>query len=292
MSPIVTLDCDSWSGGLGEAEKAEALKALETGHVLFFPHLTFRVDEADRPALAAAAEDKLAKNISYDPATGAVGGKTLSDDDRRALSGVMKRFSDGVAALMADLAPGYAPGLHRGRASFRPTEITDRAIEWRKDDRLLHVDSFPNRPNRGRRILRVFSNIDPDGKPRRWKIGEPFEAHAKRFLPAVKPPVPGKSLWLKATGVTHGTRSRYDHIMLELHDAAKRDTAYQTGEPYARFDFPAGATWMVFTDLVPHAVLGGKFALEQTYSVDTEVMQDPNRAPIRILERLTERALA
>ena len=58
---------------------------------------------------------------------------------------------------------------------------------WRADDRRLHVDAFPSRPNYGERILRVFTNVNPDGEPRVWRVGEPFEAVARRFLPRAKP---------------------------------------------------------------------------------------------------------
>ena len=34
----------------------------------------------------------------------------------------------------------------------------------------------------GTRLLRVFCNINPDGKPRLWRVGEPFAAHARRYL--------------------------------------------------------------------------------------------------------------
>jgi hypothetical protein len=48
----------------------------------------------------------------------------------------------------------------------------------------LHVDAFPSRPIRGERILRVFTNIHPDSTQARvWRVGEPFEDIARRYLP-------------------------------------------------------------------------------------------------------------
>jgi hypothetical protein len=49
---------------------------------------------------------------------------------------------------------------------------------------------------------------------------------------------------------------------------------------------------MVFTDQVLHAALSGEFALEQTFHFDVADMAEPARAPIKVLERLTGRALA
>ena len=62
-------------------------------------------------------------------------------------------------------------------------QVSTRKQSVRADDRRLHVDAFPSRPNYGERILRVFTNVNPDGEPRVWRVGEPFEDVAPRFLP-------------------------------------------------------------------------------------------------------------
>ena len=46
----------------------------------------------------------------------------------------------------------------------------------------------------GTRLLRVFCNVNPSGEPRRWRVGEPFEAHARRYLAAIGEPLPGLGL--------------------------------------------------------------------------------------------------
>ena len=58
------------------------------------------------------------------------------------------------------------PYVKRARTSYRPQPAVGRDVSWRKDDSRLHVDAFPSRPNRGERILRVFSNVNPDRGPR------------------------------------------------------------------------------------------------------------------------------
>ena len=80
--------------------------------------------------------------------------------------------------------------------------------------------------------------------------------------------------------------------MLSLHDAAKLDSNFQQNSPHQAIDFPPGSCWLVFTDMVLHAALGGEFALEQTFHLDVEELAEPERAPIRVLERLSGRALA
>ena len=36
-------------------------------------------------------------------------------------------------------------------------------------------------PVQGRRLLRVFCNVNPRGEPRVWELGEPFDAVVQRF---------------------------------------------------------------------------------------------------------------
>jgi len=43
---------------------------------------------------------------------------------------------------------------------------------------------------------------------------------------------------------------------------------------------------MVYTDMVPHAVLCGQYALEQTFLVSPEAMVAPQHAPLTVLEEL------
>jgi hypothetical protein len=44
---------------------------------------------------------------------------------------------------------------------------------------------------------------------------------------------------------------------------------------------------MVYTDGVPHAVMSGQYALEQTFIVPPEALVSPQAAPIRVLESVT-----
>jgi hypothetical protein len=91
---------------------------------------------------------------------------------------------------------------------------------------------------------------------------------------------------LESLSLTKARRTDYDQIMLGMHDAAKRDRAYQETAPRRYVAFPPGATWLAFTDQTPHAVVSGNCALEQTFYVAVEVLADPARSPLRILERL------
>jgi hypothetical protein len=231
------------------------------------------------------------KNISFDPATGGLGNTSLSGDDAERLRTMLRRFGDMAETLLRDLLPGYAPALERARTSFRPAEIAGREYSPRHDDRLLHVDAFPSRPMRDRRILRLFSNIAADGAPRLWRVGEPFPDFVRQFLPRTRAAMPGSAWLLERLGITKGRRSEYDRTMLRLHDAGKLDATYQSDAPRADLAFAAGTTWLCFTDQVLHAALAGHCALEQTFHLPVAAMARPERSPLGVLERLAGRPL-
>ena len=272
-------------------EQEAALFALEQGEVLHLPKLAFALQEGEETLLDPALCDGRSKNISYDPSTGRIGG--LQADDLRALlvRRMMERFSAWSLSVAKALLPSYGQALQMGRTSLRPAEVENRALSPRKDDRRLHVDAFPSQPVQGRRILRLFANIDPQGRPRVWNVGEPFEHFAVRFLPRTGRPAPGMARGMQALKLTKGPRTAYDHAMLRLHDLAKEDGVYQETAIKRRVSFPSASTWLVFTDATLHAALEGRNVLEQTFLLPTEAMADPAMSPLKILERLTGREL-
>lgn len=285
---IETLPLTDWNGPYEPAVKAHAVAALEAGAVLFFPGLSFRLDASEKPFLDARVSDGKAKNISLDPGSGKIQSTSLEGEQARALTAMIERFGRQAAGLVHDLLP-YRD-VERARTSYRPVEVKGRGYSKISDDRLLHVDAFPSRPMRGRRILRFFANVAP-ASPRHWLVGQPFEPFARSFLPRIHPHLPGKSWLYEKLGVTRGRRSLYDELMLSLHDAAKLNAEFQNSSPRDAVNFPAQSCWLVFTDQVLHAALGGEFALEQTFHLDVAQMAEPARAPIRVLERLSGRAL-
>jgi hypothetical protein len=286
---IEELPIAEWYGPFDAALRTRAVDALEAGRVILLPKLPFRVAADEMFLLSPKIMGSERKNISLDPATGSVGNTALRGAEAVKLVAMMQRFGDSAERLLHDLLPDYAPSLERARTSFRPAEIAGRSYSPRHDDRLLHVDAFPSRPMGGRRILRLFCNIAPDGAARAWRIGEPFPDFARQFLPRMRPGLPGSAWLLERLGVTKGRRSEYDRMMLRLHDMAKLDAAYQPGAPKADVAFAAGTTWFCFTDQVLHAALSGHCALEQTFHVPVTAMAHPERSPLRVLEMLYSR---
>ena len=291
---IETIDITGWHGAIDGATRDRATHALERGAVLLFPRLRFDLGNAEAGFLDPAVGDGKAKNVSLDHTTGRIQSTSLKGDDAARLAAMIERFGANAARLVDELLP-YR-NVERARTSFRPVEVEGRRQSKISDDRLLHVDAFPSRPMRGRRILRFFCNVAPmdygTRGERHWHVGQPFEDFAATFLTRAKTHTPGKSWLWDRLGVTRGRRSAYDEMMLSLHDAAKMDGGFQANSPQQDVRFPPGSCWLVYTDQVLHAALGGAFALEQTFHVDVDQMAEPERSPIRVLERLTGKTLA
>ena len=292
MSAIQTLVTAHWDlQDLSAAQRAQALAVVEDGGVLCLPELPLPGLEELRWLLDPKWADPRHKNISYDPADrslrGLLGDATVHDAAQRLVGG----FHAAAMRLVGALAPGYGAGMRGAPASLRLQQVEGRATSWRKDDSRLHIDAFPSRPNRGERILRVFRNINPEAKPRVWRIGEPFADVARRFRQQMPPYRRWQALALHRLGVTKSLRSPYDHIMMHLHDLMKADLDYQRNCPQQTVPFAPGSTWVCFSDQTSHAVMSGQFMLEQTLHPAVAVMQAPDKAPISVLEALWRRPL-
>lgn len=312
MAAITTItNYVSGSGWGGTANAArDACARLERGEILFFAATPFELPQVDREFLLAQkqAESRFHKNISYRPKADEIRGVERNGADdaaHRQLQEIMRRYSAEVTRFAKELLAPYGEKLMLDFASFRPLEEEGRDLPLKKRNDLLHVDAFPTRPTHGGRILRVFTNINPE-EPRRWLTGEPFAKIAPRFAEKAGLPefaysansVAGK--WrrrginaMRAVGVPLPDRSGYDRFMLHFHDWLKENAAYQEEERAKPVqEFPTGCTWLVYTDGVPHAALSGRFALEHTFIVPREALVEPDVAPISVLEKLSGRPLS
>lgn len=169
-SRVVSLPVTGWQPKADPDLQGRAAAALEGGDVVVMPTLAFPLTTAERGYLRPDAVKDGTKTIKYEPRTGRVWG-TAEPAGEAVLRGMLKRYAEEAHALVLALFPGYARGLTLGATSFRPVEAQGRLQSARSDDTLLHVDAFPSRPSAGQRIMRVFTNINPDGKPRVWQIG-------------------------------------------------------------------------------------------------------------------------
>ncbi len=280
-----------WNHAFGPQEQDDLLDRLESGRVLLFEGLRFALTEAEQGLLAPSVSDGHSKNIAVDPSSGKVSGSALEGAELERLRQMVLRFSAQSRGFLERLLPRYAEKLETRLTSYRPVGVVGRETSRRKDDARLHVDAFASRPNQGRRILRMFCNVNPEGQPRTWLVGEAFESYAQHFVARVRRQLPLEASALRTLGITKSQRTAYDHLMLGLHDRGKLDEDYQRDAWRERFDFPAGSTWVCFTDQVLHAALGGQYLLEQTFMLPVSAMLHAERSPLRILERLSGRRL-
>jgi hypothetical protein len=288
---IRPLSIDTWKPTVAPDGGIELAQTLESGGIVYLPRLTFRLEPGEPKFLDPRWLNGKSKNLSLEREGAAIQGATGSAVELDALGKMVGRFRANAIQLVQSLFPQYAAGLRPGRTSYRPAQVEYRKTSWRKDDSRLHVDAFPSRPTQGERILRLFVNIHPDGSPRVWRVGEPFEDLCQRMLPRLSRPWPGSAWGMAVLGITKSRRTEYDHLMLGLHDEMKRDTDYQRDCPQVRFDFPPGSTWICFSDQTSHAAMSGQYMLEQTFHLPMSSMYLPELSPLRVLERLTGRKL-
>lgn len=289
----------------GRTDPEKRYSTLELGGILFFPETPI-LSEEDRDFLLGVRQSGggFHKNVSYKPALDkAAGFDKDNPETAERLRTVLRTYSRKITEFLNETMPRYRVGLRMDYASFRPQEERGRDLPTKKRNDLLHVDAFPTRPTNGDLILRVFTNINPT-EARVWNISDPFEALANRYAAdagldqiAAKSRSAFSRLGYAAATALHAmklpvaARTPYDRFMLGFHDYLKYNQVYQDGCAKYRFEFPPQATWMVFTDVVPHSVLSGQFALEQTYLIARSSLETPSRAPASILEKLAKTSL-
>jgi hypothetical protein len=71
----------------------------------------------------------------------------------------------------------------------------------------------------------------------------------------------------------------------------KADLAYQKNAPQTEIQFPPGATWIVYTDCVSHAAMSGQHLFEQTFYLPVNAMQNPDKSPLHVLQKLAGKNL-
>jgi hypothetical protein len=288
-------------------EEARACCArLEAGDILYFPQTPVPLTADDTSFLLGQqqTDSSLHKNIAYKPKVDRLSGvdtKTASPAAVERLQGIMRRYSASVVRFLGEFLSPYQEHWTLDYASFRPQEEQGRDLPLRRRNDLLHTDAFPTRPTHGARILRFFNNIHP-ARTRDWVVSDPFAETVRQFVPGQIAPGPDSALARlgKSAGRTLGLgaaipslkRSPYDEFMMRFHNFLKENPRWQAECPKYPFQFPSGSSWMVYTDTVPHAVLAGQYALEQTFLVSMNAMVRPEISPLRVLEELAQARLA
>ena len=284
-----------WASGADAPARARHYcSELEKGEILFFSQPPFDLPGEDIRFLVSLtpADSRLHKNISYRPEQDVLRGFDDAANEKR-VHQIIRDYALQVRSLVERFLAPYAGKFQMDYTSFRPLEEEGRDLPLHKRNDLLHVDAFPSRPTRGGRILRVFTNVNP-AKDRVWVVGERFPELAGKFAEAagVKKFAGGSGVrslkkGLGRLGLPIPDRAPYDEFMLHFHDWLKENSEFQRAkEGKEQVSFPPMATWLVYTDGVPHAALSGQFAMEQTFIVPIEALVAPEVSPIRVLEKM------
>jgi hypothetical protein len=279
ISPIVTVQAASTPAD----DPDRLVAALENGSVVVFSDLPFPLRDFERRFVERPFADGKAKNVNIRGEAAELRGAAGTPEEQEALRQVLLRYRAFAQGLIDRYLPAYTGKITLAGTSYRPFDVDRRKLSWRRDDTRLHVDAFPSNPIGEKRILRVFRNINPNGQPRHWRVGEDFGSMADKFLGRLPGYSPLSAKLLAALRITKACRSEYDHLMLHLHDALKQDMAYQESAPQADVHFAPGQTWVTFSDLVMHGAMGGQYMLEQTAYLPVTSQADAAKSPQRIL---------
>lgn len=292
MKRIQTFSNSKWKPSLGKEELNECVKFLEGGSVLYFPNLHFSIHEDEKALFSSNLVSKGRKNLSYNLLTDKLKGFQGNFKTEQIIHQMLKRFASYAKAYINHLLPCYKENLIMGLTSFRPVEIKGcEPSSYKKNDTLLHIDSFSSTPTGGRRILRFFANANPFNIPRVWIIGESYKQVIKRFLPQIKSPLFGSRTLMHRFGITKSYRILYDHYMLQIHDKMKADTNYQKKVDQEKVEFSSFSCWLAFTDQVSHAALSGQYVFEQSFYLPTDAQVNPNNSPLIYMEKLFQKSL-
>jgi hypothetical protein len=290
MTNILKIENSNLNEKFNIETQNQAIETLESGGVLFLPNLNFELNENEKLFLKPNAFSLKTKSIKYNPKEQKIWGIEDANTEQD-LKNLIDRYSHFSVNLIKNLIPFYANSIDVGNASLRTAEAEGRKQSKRHDDTRLHIDAFPSRPTHGKRLLRIFANINTEGKPRVWQIGESFDDVIAKFLPQIAKPMPFSARLMKMIKITKSLRTKYDHYMLNLHDKMKLDEAYQKNATKQTIAFNSGGVWVCFSDKTSHAVLSGRGLLEQTLYLKPEQMLNPSQSPLAILEKQLQQKL-
>jgi hypothetical protein len=263
---------------------------LERGELISFATCPFALPSDDDLTFLRSQRSRgsVHKDITYDPERDvALGFRRRSEDQAQRLRSVLHAFADSTTNWLAGLLPRYAAAWQPERVSFRAQEEATRKLRRTARNDLLHFDAFPSRPTRGRRILRLFVNINPTDA-RVWATSATFAEVFARHGSAVALPGTASSGWARRLlGLFQpgaAERTPYDDYMLRLHHFLKNCDEFQERSPRRLWNFPAGSAWLLFADAVSHAELRGQYALERSFFIAPQTLALPGESPLAILD--------
>lgn len=272
---------------------------LENSEIVCFPICPFALPAgADLQFLLDQRVGGSARHIVYEPASAEIHHAACSErTDLARLADLMEEFRRQATGWLGGILGSYAPAWQLGTATLRPEEEATRRLRFSQREDLLHIDPFPDGASRGRRLLRLFVNLNPT-EPRVWATSDGLVRLLERFGDELGTPFQEHSSW--AWQVRQGVlglldarqrgRSAADEFLVRLEGFLKANDHFQERGPKRFWHFAPGSAWLAMTDGLSHAVLRGRHALEMSLFIDPVTLALPELAPTRIVEQYGTRA--
>lgn len=179
-----------------------------------------------------------------------------------------------IAASTVGLTLGLESSfLCSDRVTWRPYELATTARRWNARDDLFHLDSFPSRPAKGRRILRLFYNASATDNII-WSHTFNLDNYIKSYL-SIGPDF--------LSGNRSDTFS--DNLMAQIHDQMKRQEDFQEKTPRVLHTFAPGEAWVALTDTCLHSYLRGDWLMDVSWFVSAPWLIQSYWSPNASFER-------
>ena len=295
---------------LERAAREEISDHLEEGKIVYFPRspvpfpgrndLDFLMGELPRYLRR--------KNISYHPEADRVVGLRGGEGIHRRALQLLSAHSIQVQQALRRIVERLTRGWIVATSSFRPFQEQGRELSAHASNELVHVDAGAYGATHGNRILRFFMNAHPT-EDRLWISKGDFRDVYRRFgRQAEVAPPQGRERSLSAGAMNRlysglvGTVARagfpmaaladtspYDRLMRRFHNYMKDTAEFQaSADVHREFAFPPGSAWMVFTDMVTHACVRGRYAFIDTFVVPLANCRRPECSPYHLLQSSPE----
>lgn len=290
VSQVVQATLHRWDDNPGLDLRRGYALAIESGKVLAAPDLSFRLDDAERALMDASLVERTRGNL-YLRGDGRLGGLPSGDAQRNALQALLQRFAGQARSLVDAVLPHLREGLAQPSTLLTVPRTRGKADSARlRGDALLRLDPDGSPQTR---VLRVFSNIDPQGTACVWRLGGDFASLAQRYgTAAVGSDSP--SLLARVGGFFSAARpgrSEAGRALERMQAALVRDLDWQRDPGHAQASFPAGTSWLCLPDQLAQATVAAGYVLVQSWQVPVTALAHPEQSPVRVLSRITGREL-
>lgn len=284
----------------GTADSKPLADRLERGEIVYFSSCPVALPEnAQRQFLLEQRVSGSARHILYDPQSTEVHHLAGNEPAQQTkLADFFGAYQRQATDWLGGILPRYARAWEASSLTLRPEEEATRRLRFSQREDLLHIDPFPDGASRGRRLLRLFVNLNPT-ESRVWATSDGLARLLERFGAEVGTPVQEHPSW--AWQVRQGVlglldarqrgRSIADEFVARLDAYLKANDHFQERGPKRFWHFAPGSAWLVMTDSLSHAVLRGRHALEMSLFIDPATLALPELAPSRIVEKYASQAV-